>query len=138
MTDLEIQEQAEKMYPVKLIVIDASLSVDSNKLSREAFIQGAKWTQEQAKYKYPQFRDNNSNDRVLIGGFIECTQWMQEQDEWIPLPSKELLPSGYYAIRISHNGFVDVKFEFIDNQIIPYHYATHYYPIHLPSPPKNK
>lgn len=50
MTNQELQEQAEKMYPVKLIVIDASLTVDSNKLSRDAFIEGAKWMQERDKW----------------------------------------------------------------------------------------
>lgn len=68
--------------------------------------------------------------------FIEGSKIISKTDNWIELPTKELLSTGYYAIRISHNGFVDVKFDFIDNQIIPYHYATHYYKIILPLPPK--
>lgn len=106
--------------------ISVSSSVTENQIKEQEFRQAS--------------INRYGNDPNFFGaqrdGFIEGAKWMQEQDKWIELPAKELLPSGYYAIRISHNGFVDVKFEFIDNQIIPYHYATHYVRIVLPQPPK--
>ena len=61
--------------------------------------------QEQAKYKYPQFRDNNSTDSVLIEGFIEGAKWMQEQDWWISVENR--LPKSLQTVWLSNgNGFI--------------------------------
>lgn len=103
--------------------------------------------QEQAKYKYPQFRDNNSTDSVLIEGFIECAKWMQEQDGWIEIKSKDDLPKTYCNVLIygcftrdSPKKVYEACFNPKKRNFISYgtvsKFVTHWQP--LPSPPKTK
>ena len=74
--------------------------------------------------------------RSVEYGFVKGFQKCQELiPKWIELPAKELLPIGYYAIIIRRDEFENVIVEEIKNGIIPYHYATHYCKIFIPSPP---
>lgn len=103
--------------------------------------------QEQAKYKYPQFRDNNSTDNVLIEGFIEGAKWMQEQDKWISVETLPMKPNGVselYVLASEDEDCLTVEKVFYDTKDNTYWIPfckEQYFPkwyCYLPSPPKTK
>lgn len=96
--------------------------------------------QEQAKYKYLQFRDNNSTDSVLIEGFVDGAKWMQEQDDWISvddrLPNVNEMVLVFMLGRITKKPVMKVDELTQDGwRLTDAGFITHWMP--LPSPPNS-
>lgn len=73
--------------------------------------------------------------------YIKGAKWMQKemQPEWIPCTHKKVLPKGRYALYV-YNSQTKCGTELLiyhdSEREIGYFFATHYYPISLPDPPK--
>jgi len=127
---------------------EAKLLLNAYELAQQSQSASIQQAVEQLKLRLAKYNNQGSKSKASenilfakiseLSNCIKVLEKLNVSDGWIELPAKELLTSGYYAIRIEHNGFMDIKVEFIDNQIIPYHYATHYYKVVLPSPPQLK
>lgn len=75
--------------------------------------------------------------QYVCRAFIQGAMLQQEELKWIPMPPKELLPDGFYWVKL-YQPLTKIEMDTVakvNNGIIPYHFATHYCPA---TPPQDQ
>lgn len=80
------------------------------------------------KETYPEL---NENSRVRV-----CMQIaVSEATKWVDCKQHDAIENDYYVFEIERDGIVSYYYQNITDGLVPYHYATRYCRIILPSPP---
>lgn len=130
LTEQEIEKLAEDKY---------SPIYGQNKLAqKDAFINGFQTCQDMQKNNYV-IRTDNSKVIMNLQKTIAELNLKIEESEWISLPPKELLKSGWYWFKLRHPVTEIENTIVVDltksNGLHGYAYATHCKYIPLPQPP---
>lgn len=77
--------------------------------------------------------------QYVCRAFTQGAMLQQEEPKWIPMPPKELLPDGFYWVKLYQPNTGVKKVTMVEikdgDRIISYHYATHYCPA---TPPQDQ